>query len=65
MASVIRIVAVVMMAVIPGGLLVLSAFVMARVVAAKVKDQPGPHRFTQAVAKMTVRDVWNETRSLL
>ena len=65
MAAAIRVVAVVLMAVIPGGLLVFSAFVLARLVATRVKNQTGPHRLTQAVASIAVRDVWNETRRSL
>jgi hypothetical protein len=65
MAALIRIVAVVFMAVMPGGLLVLAAFVLARLIAARVRAQQGPRRFTHAVSGMTFRDVWNETRRSL
>ncbi len=65
MAAVIRVVVMLVMAVIPGGLLVFSAFVLARLVAARVRTQQGPHRLSQAVASIAVRDVWNETRRSL
>lgn len=65
MTALIRIVAVVFMAVLPGGLLVLSAFILARIIATRVRAQQGPHRFAQAISAMTFRDVWNETRRSL
>ena len=65
MAAVMRVMAAVLMAVIPGGLLVFSAFVLARLVANRVRSQQGPHRLSQAVASIAVRDVWNETRRSL
>lgn len=65
MTALIRIVAVVFLAVLPGGLLVVSAFVLARIMAARVRAQQGPHRFSQALAATTLRDIWNETRRSL
>jgi hypothetical protein len=68
MNAVLRILAVVLAAVIPGGLLVLSAFVLARILAAKVREQQGPHHFSQvaqAFAGVRMKDVWNETRRSL
>ena len=65
MAAAMRVVAMVLMAVVPGGLLVFSAFVLARLVAARVRAAQGPHRFGHALASMTVQDVWKETRRSL
>jgi hypothetical protein len=65
MAALIRIVVVVLIAVVPGGLLMLSAFILARIVAARLREQHGPHRLTQALAGLSFRDVWNETRRSL
>ena len=63
MAALIKIFAVGLMAVLPGGLLVLSAFVLARLLSQRVRagDQ-GPHRLKRAVANLTLREVWDQTR---
>ena len=65
MAALVRIIAVVLMAVVPGGLLLLCAFILARLYAERLRVSHGPHRFTQALATVTLRDVWNETRRSL
>ena len=65
MVALIRVVGLVLMAVVPGGLLVLSAFVLARLVAARFRAQHGPHRLQHAVAAVTVQEVWKETRRSL
>lgn len=66
MATLLRIIGLVFMAVVPGGLLMLSAFVLARIVAARLRAQPeGNRHFTQALAGMTFRDLMAETRRSL
>jgi hypothetical protein len=66
MAALMKMLTMVLMAVVPGGLLVLTAFVLARIFAHKVRAvKDGPHRYRRALAAMTVRDVMNETRRSL
>ncbi len=61
-----KMLAVVLMAVVPGGLVVLTAFVLARLFAARVRAvEQGPHRYRRAIANLSFRDVWNETRRSL
>ena len=61
MAAVIKMLAVVLMVVVPGGLVLLSAFVLARIFAAKLRSvEQGPHRYRRALATLSIRDVWNE-----
>lgn len=54
------------MAVVPGGLLVLAAIVLARVVAERMQLEPGPgsRRFARAFATVRWSDVWRQTRRL-
>jgi hypothetical protein len=66
MAALMKMLAVVLMAVIPGGLLCLTAFILAKIVAARVRSvEQGPHRYRRALANLSFRDVWNETRRSL
>lgn len=66
MAAVIKMFAAVLMVVIPGGLLVMAAFILARVVAEKLKAaEGGPHRYKRALSGLKLRDVWNEARRSL
>lgn len=66
MAALIRIIGVVFMAVVPGGLLVMAAFVLARLVATRLRAQPEGHRHvSEALAGMTLRDLLAETRRSL
>lgn len=52
---------------VPGGLLVLGAVVLARLVAQQARGEPGPHgrRLARALATVRWRDVVRETRSLV
>lgn len=56
-----------MMVVVPGGLLVLAAFVLARVVVEQMRLEQGPggRRFARAVAQVRLRDVWSTARRSL
>jgi hypothetical protein len=56
----------VMMVVVPGGLLVLAAFILARTIARQMQLEQGPgsHRFARAVATVRLRDVWSNARAL-
>jgi hypothetical protein len=56
----------VLMVVVPGGLLILSAFVLARVVAQQMRAAEGPQgrRLARAVATVRWRDVVRETRAM-
>ena len=66
MAALMKMLAVVLMAVVPGGLVCLTAFVLAKIVAARLRAaEQGPHRYRRALANLTFRDVWNETRRSL
>ena len=50
----------------PGGLVCLSAFILARMLAARVRAvDSGPQRYRRAFASLSFRDVWNETRRSL
>jgi len=65
MVSLMRVVGVLVMVVIPGGLLVLLAFVLGKVVANGVKHEQGTRgrRLARAVARVRLRDVWREAKT--
>ncbi|MBS1152127.1 MAG: hypothetical protein H6Q89_3825 [Myxococcaceae bacterium] len=66
MAALMKMLAVVLMAVVPGGLILLMAFVLARSLATKIRSvEQGPQRYRRALATVTLRDVWNEARRSL
>ena len=65
MSALVRVIAVVFMAVVPGGLALLCAFILARLIAARVRAQSGPHRFSQAFANLSFRDVLADARRSL
>ena len=66
MAALMKMLGMVLMVVVPGGLVVLTAFILARIVAGKVRSvETGPHRYRRALARLSFRDVWNETRKSL
>ncbi len=62
-----RVLGLVLMAVVPGGLLVLSAFVLARAVARKMRLEEGTRgeRFARAMAQVRWRDVVRAGRDVL
>lgn len=64
MAGVLRTVSFLVLALVPGGLLVLGAWVYGRVIARQLHAQPGPQRarLARAVAQVQWRDVWAEVR---
>jgi hypothetical protein len=63
-----RVVGLVVVAVAPGGLLVLAAFLFARAIAASLRlEEGGPsgRRLARAVARVRLRDVWAQARRVL
>lgn len=63
----VRLAMVMTMVVLPGGLLVLAAFILARLVAQQMKVEQGPsgRRLARAVAHVKLRDAWSEARRSL
>lgn len=62
-----KVLSVLVMVVVPGGLLVAAAFVLARLVTQQMRLEEGPHgrRFARAVAAIHWRDVVREAKRLL
>ena len=50
------------MAVIPGGLVLLAAWLYARVVSQRFHTLSGERRLQRAVAEVHLREVWNQAR---
>lgn len=67
MVAVLRVLGLMVMAVVPGGLLVLAAFILGRAVAERVRLEQGTagRRFARAVAQVRWRDVWASARHTL
>jgi len=67
MWAVLRILGLLVMAVVPGGLLVLAAWVLGKAVAERVKLEEGTagRRLARAVAQVRWRDVWATARQTL
>jgi hypothetical protein len=67
MLAVLRILGLLVMAVVPGGLLVLAAWVLGKAVAERVKLEEGTagRRLVRAVAQVRWRDVWASARHTL
>ena len=66
MAALMKMLAVVLLAVVPGGLVFLTAVVLAKLFATKLRMiEQGPQRYRRALATLNIRDVWNETRRSL
>ena len=67
MAGVMKVLGVLVMAVVPGGLLFLAAFVLARAVAEAVRREEGStgRRFARAFAQVRLRDVWTSAKQTL
>ncbi|MFO0597707.1 MAG: hypothetical protein U0228_20540 [Myxococcaceae bacterium] len=63
----VRVAMVMLMAVLPGGLLVLAAFILARAVATQMKLEQGSQsrRLARAFATVKLRDVWTSARRSL
>jgi len=64
MAAWLRVMGVVLLAIAPGGLLVLVAWLLARTVAEAMRREEGPRsrRLVRAVARVRLRDVWAQAR---
>lgn len=62
-----RLMTLTMMVVVPGGLLVLAAWVLARTIVEQMRLEQGPgaHRLARAVATVRLRDVWSTARRSL
>ena len=59
-----RVMTLTMMVLMPGGLLVLAAWMLARTIATQMRleEGPGGRRFARAVSAVRFRDVWSNTR---
>ena len=66
MAGAMRLMGVMLMVVMPGGLLVLFAFILGRQLAEQVKLEAGSRgqRLARAVVHVRLRDVWAQARKL-
>lgn len=63
-----RLLTLTLLLVLPGGLMLLLAWVLARTIARQMRLQPvgsGGQRFARAVATVRLRDVWAHTRQTL
>ncbi|MBK7865169.1 MAG: hypothetical protein IPJ65_42545 [Archangiaceae bacterium] len=62
-----KVLGLVVMAVIPGGLLFLAAFVLAKAVSEQMRREEGSrgHRVAKAFAAVNLRDVWASARQSL
>jgi hypothetical protein len=62
-----RVFSVVVMVLVPGSLLVVAAWVLARLVASQMRQGDGPQtrRLARAVATVRLKDVVKEARALL
>lgn len=66
MAPFIKMFGMLLMVVMPGGLLVMGAFILVKLVAARLRaSEQGPHRYRRAFANLSLKDVWAETRKSL
>lgn len=63
-----RVAGLVVVAVAPGGLLVIAAFLLARAVTAAMRLEaggPSGRRLARAVARVRLKDVWAQARRVL
>lgn len=62
-----RVAGLVVVAVTPGGLLVIAAFLLARAVNTAMRLEAGPsgRRLARAVARVRLKDVWAQARRVL
>lgn len=67
MAGVARVLGLLFMAILPGGLLFLAAFILARAVAEGVRREEGTRsrRLARAFAQVRLRDVWTSAKQSL
>ena len=59
-----RVMTLTMMVLVPGGLLVVMAYLLAQTVVTQMRleEGTGRHRFARAVSTVSLRDVWSQTR---
>jgi hypothetical protein len=59
-----RVMTLTMLVLVPGGLLVVMAYLLAQTVATQMRleEGPGGRRFARAVSTVSLRDVWSQTR---
>jgi hypothetical protein len=59
-----RLITLTLVVLLPGGLLVLAAYMLARAIARQMELEQGTqgHRFARAVSAVRMRDVWSHTR---
>jgi hypothetical protein len=62
--NMLRLTTLTLLVLLPGGLLVLAAFVLARAIARQMQLEQGTggHRFARAVTNVRFREVWSHTR---
>ena len=67
MAAAAKVLGLLAMAILPGGLLILAAFVLGRAVAQAAKAEEGTmgRRFARAMAAVSLRDVWTSAKQTL
>jgi hypothetical protein len=59
-----RVMTLTLLVLLPGGLMVLAAYVLARTIARQMQLEQGSqgHRFARALSSVRFRDVWSNTR---
>ena len=62
--NMLRLMTLTLVVLMPGGLLMLAAYVLARTVSRQMQLEQGTqgHRFARAVSAVRFRDVWSNTR---
>lgn len=62
--NMLRLMTLTLLVVVPGGLLALGAYMLARAIARQMQLEQGTngHRFARAVSTVSLRDVWSHTR---
>lgn len=67
MVALLKTVTMLLLVIMPGGLLVLAAFALARVIAQKWNETSDhrPAQMVRAVANVNLKDVWSEARRAL
>src|SRR5689334_4853832 len=62
--NMLRLMTLTFLVLLPGGLLVLAAYMLARTIARQMRLEQGTngHRFARAVTAVRFRDVWSDTR---
>ena len=62
--NMLRLMTLTLVVLMPGGLLMLAAYMLARTISRKMQLEQGTqgHRFARAVSAVRFRDVWSDTR---